>query len=220
MDGADCTKLTCHLGTNACLEAFGRRCDHPATWWVYPDYSLVWAPHVPLRRKHWTGAPCPRPVPPEQWKPGMPNRASTYPTQEKKAYPGSLNIRPPESLVHARSQRVPVVQLESPQEPDHVNHQALPENSTPMTGERLIEDVASSIACSVSTKRYQPGVPVSAPQAPADHIFQQGPIKPASLRGIVKPSKADIRAEEDRQAIGGMRNPSSAMQQLPKARAL
>ncbi len=93
MDGADCCKPTGLAGPKSCLLDFGRRCDHPMQWWVYHDYHWVQAPHAPLRRKNWTGAPCPRQVLPEDWYQDMPSHCDECPTQAKKAYPGPLNDR-------------------------------------------------------------------------------------------------------------------------------
>ena len=202
MDGADCTKPTGLLGPRHILETFGQVCNHPNKWWVYPDGTWIQAPHAPLRRRGWSGAPSPRPVAPEDWLPGQPSFCSHYPTRDKKAYPGGLNKRLVDALLST----------------------SVPEQPTcPASSEAAPSKRKSPAACTFSTKRF---VAAALPAACSAHnhlddmVFEQRPVKPASLRGQQEATKVETRLAEDEAAIGGMRNPAKAVERNPRAMSI
>ena len=192
MDGADCTKPTGLLGPRGLLENFGKVCNHPAQWWRYPDGEWVWASHAPLRRKGATGAPSARPVVAHEWHPHLSNQVDAYPTQDKKAYPGPFNKR----LLHKLLG--PTVEVSKAS------------GKIPRT------------TCSV--RKFPPMATAPEPRCPTDPdpdgVFQQGPLRPYSLKGTKGLSKREIREVENREAIGGMRNPAAAVKRIPKARSV
>ena len=177
------------------------------------------SPHAPLRRKYSTGKLEPRPVPADEWHPGMPTSVSKYPTQDKKAYPLQFNS----ALVDLMAKAIATTSESVAPPPAAAADTADDHKTSPSKTARTdLSSSTKSLASSRAAASVASASTASAASASSSShsVGQPQPIKPVSLRGNRPPSKKETRDHENDAAAGGMRNPTKAHSHVPRAQAV